>query len=145
MPNPLQKKKSVYANTGSPENGQETHEIEEKGAEEPTPIQKEVPVAETRPLPVVPLPQPPVNPYERSGQPTAHNRRNNVPFELRYQKHNAMIDKRLWKHVKHWLNTHGASDVQATNMAWLRILVADGYPVDPTVLNKPFKFEDVPQ
>lgn len=106
---------------------------------EPQPIQKVQPV--TPPLPLVATPYP----QQGLGQPSMHDRRSEVPFDARYKKENFMIDKRLLPHVYAWIKRNGMSKVDAVNRAWLKILLADGYPIDPNVLDRPFQWEDLPK
>ena len=100
----------------------------------PQPIQQE-----TQQLPAIPYPQ------RGLGQPSVHDRRSKVPFDVRYKKENFMIDKRLLPYVYDWLETHGISKVDAVNRAWLKILLSDGYPIDPNILDRVFKYEDLPK
>jgi hypothetical protein len=105
---------------------------------------KPVPIPE----PPASTPQAPLLPYsnwQSLGQPSSHDRRSNVPFDQRYKKENFMIDKRILPYVYHWIETNGRSKVDAVNRAWLKLLLADGYPVDPNILDRPFKFEDMPK
>lgn len=119
---------------------------------EPTTPQPQVtapvsPPVEPQPIQETQPPSPATIPYPQRGlgQPSMHDRRSEVPFDVRYKKENFMIDKRLLPHVYAWLKRNGMSKVDAVNRAWLKILLADGYPVDPNVLDRPFGWEDLPK
>lgn len=106
------------------------------------------PPVEPQPIQEMQQPSPPAAmPYPQKGlgQPSMHDRRSEVPFDVRYKKENFMIDKRLLPHVYAWLKRNGMSKVDAINRAWLKILLADGYPIDPNVLDRPFGWEDLPK
>jgi len=149
MADPLKRKRSLYQDT-------EKQEVEQgEGAKQelpptPTPI-IEQPKSVAPPIPIQPTQQEtqqlPAIPYPQRGlgQPSVHDRRSKVPFDVRYKKENFMIDKRLLPYVYDWLETHGISKVDAVNRAWLKILLSDGYPIDPNILDRVFKYEDLPK
>jgi hypothetical protein len=109
----------------------------------PEPEQPQVPTP--TPQTYLPTPTQSFTSWQSPGQPSTHDRRSKVPFDLRHKKENFMIDKRILPYVYHWLENNGISKVNAVNLAWMRILIEDGYPVDPDILTKPFKWEDVPK
>lgn len=123
---------------------------ENETAESTTPPLPEKPLVSppVEPQPIQEVQPPPVaTPYPQKGvgQPSMHDRRSEVPFDARYKKENFMIDKRLLPHVYTWIKRNGMSKVDAVNRAWLKILLADGYPIDPNVLDRPFGWEDLPK
>jgi hypothetical protein len=141
MADPLKRKRSLYQNTEG--------EQEEPVKQEAAPIVEQPKPVETPPVSIPPQPiqQIPTMPYPQQGvgQPSMHDRRSEVPFDARYKKENFMIDKRLLPHVYAWIKRNGMSKVDAVNRAWLKILLADGYPIDPNVLDRPFQWEDLPK
>jgi len=122
-----------------------------KETESSTPLSQPTPSVsppvEPQPIQELPTSPPSSIPYPQKGlgQPSMHDRRSEVPFDARYKKENFMIDKRLLPHVYAWIKRNGMSKVDAVNRAWLKILLADGYPIDPNVLDRPFGWEDLPK
>lgn len=113
----------------------ESPSIETKPIQEAQPVREQ----ETQQLPAMPYPT-----YSL-GQPSFHDRRSKVPYNQRYQKDNVMLDVRLLPYIYHWMETHGMNKTDAVNRAWLKVLLADGYQIDPTILDRPCKPEDLPK
>lgn len=82
--------------------------------------------------------------WQRAGQPLTHDRRSRIPFNDRYYKDNIMVDKRLLPYYLHFLE-QCRSKVEGANTMLLEFLISKGYQIDPHLLEKPFKWEDVPQ
>ena len=110
-----------------------------------TPVMPSPPVSapkaaqETQQLPAMPYPK-----YSL-GQPSFHDRRSKVPYALRYHKENVMYDLRLLGPIYDWMAKNGINKTDAVNRAWLKVLLADGYPIDPNILDRPFLPEDLPE
>ena len=79
------------------------------------------------------------------GQPSSHDRRSPVPFEVRYHKENVMIDKRLLAAYYDLLAKLGRSKVESFNAMLLQVLLDAGYQLDPKLLERPFQWEDLPR
>lgn len=149
--NPLKRKVNpIYQNTEkSQEIVQEVQEQEQQLVIDEQPIQQvpivSIPVTapkatqETQQLPALPYPT------RGLGQPSFHDRRSKVPYEKRYRKENFMLDVRLVPYIYDWLETHGINKTDAVNRAWLKVLLADGYQIDPTILDRPCRPEDLPE
>lgn len=156
MADPLKRRRSLYQDT---EKQQEIEQNQEPQQEEITrqEVQPPTPITE-RPVSIVPsppvdIPTPKVAqetqqlpyPTRGLGQPSFHDRRSKVPYEKRYRKENFMLDVRLVPYIYDWLETHGINKTDAVNRAWLKVLLADGYQLDPTILDRPCKPEDLPE
>lgn len=111
------------------------------------PPQHQEPIAKTeeeKPTEQIQSPVPTVLTWERAGQPSSHDRRSKVPFNERYLKDNIMIDKRLVYFYFHYLE-QCRSKVEGANTMLLEFLISKGYPLDAKLLEKPFRWEDVPR
>lgn len=137
--NPLKRKVNpIYQNTEkSQEIVQEVQEQEQQLQQAPIIAPKVT--QETQQLPALPYPT------RGLGQPSFHDRRSKVPYEKRYRKENFMLDVRLVPYIYDWLETHGINKTDAVNRAWLKVLLADGYQIDPTILDRPCRPEDLPE
>jgi hypothetical protein len=103
----------------------------------------------TPPTPVKPEILPVQQPQQRysaelPGQPQTHDRRHKVPFEQRYRKENIQVDRRILPYF-YDLIASGNSRVAVINQVLLKALLEAGYPIDPHILEKPFRYEDVPR
>jgi len=156
MADPLKRRRSLYQDTEKQETEQEQVQEPQKEitrqetpptpiAERPVSIVPNPPVDIPAPKPVQEIQQLPALPYPKYslGQPSVHDRRSKVPYAQRYHKDNVMYDKRLLRYIIHWLETHGMNKTDAVNRAWLQLLLADGYPIDPNILDRPFLPEDL--
>lgn len=114
----------------------------------PAPEQKQAPAEiSQRPGPAV-TPSSPTTPgaaWKGLGQPSSHDRRSPVPFEVRYHKDNVMVDKRLLAAYLDLLSKLGRSKAEAFNAMLLQVLLDAGYQLDPKVLDRPFQWEDLPR
>jgi len=153
LADPLKRRRSLYQDTEKQEAEQEQEPQEEVAKQEVSPapiVERPIsivpdppvePVQETRQLPIYPYPDPTYG----LGQPSFHDRRSKVPYNKRYRKENLMLDVRLVPYIYHWLDTHGINKTDAVNRAWLKVLLADGYQIDPSILDRPCKPEDLPE
>jgi len=141
---PIVRPNSIYRNT---------ERSEPEQPEQPTPPTAPIQRA-PEPEPIAPTP--PVvqqaQPVQRQiaystelpGQPQTHDRRHKVPFEQRYRKENIQVDRRILPYF-YDLIASGNSRVAVINQVLLKALLEAGYPVDPHILEKPFRYEDVPR
>ena len=84
--------------------------------------------------------------FENIGQPLSHDRRHGLKYSDRRHKLNMNIDSRLWPYWNHLLkNAPGISQTDRMDRIILAVLLSKGYPVDPTILDRPFRIEDVPK
>lgn len=79
--------------------------------------------------------------FERGVQPTVHDMRGR-----RTRKINWLGDERILPYVDHYLaHGPGISKSDRMNRAMLEFLLSKGYPIDPDILDRPFREEDVPR
>jgi hypothetical protein len=154
LADPLKRRRSLYQDTEKQEVEQEpqTETIKQEIppapiAERPVSIVPNPPADIPTPKPVQETQQLPALPYPARGlgQPSFHDRRSKVPYSQRYRKENLMLDERLVPYIYDWMETHGMNKTDAVNRAWLKVLLADGYQIDPSILDRPFRFEDLPK
>jgi hypothetical protein len=84
--------------------------------------------------------------FEQGVQPSRHDRRHRQSYAERMVKVNFSVDARIYPYFKHAL-LHGPGISQQDNLNRLALewLVSKGYPIDPGILDRTFRDEDVPK
>ncbi len=84
--------------------------------------------------------------FEGPVQPQKHDRRHRQNYADRKRKVNLPVDERIYPYFNHYLNHGpGLSKGDRLDRMILEFLISKGYPIDPEVLDRPFREEDVPK
>jgi hypothetical protein len=69
--------------------------------------------------------------------------RQDIPFHVRHKTENIQLDKRLLPAYQQLLRKKGRNKTDALNRIILEACLREGIDVDPSLLDRPFSFEDV--